>query len=214
MIQTYQVSRRDATPVHTERLLGSIANVDSPESVLERLKSMKRSDLIHLFKVSRTPTDLAELEGEWNGCLLNNNGLIMTTVSSIMTNGLFGKFRKWNGKWLQDSGRGINRFLTTDGIATEHSFDYGLSESRLVQKQKVVKLTYTKHHHPFSLWHTMVDEVRFIPGDIEILIGFGSMAWSGGYLNAAPFCLWRSQNDPSNYNVQQTSETYTNPADL
>ena len=37
--------------------------------------------------------DLSEIEGEWNGALLENNGIVMTTVSTIMTNNLFGMNR-------------------------------------------------------------------------------------------------------------------------
>jgi hypothetical protein len=46
----------------------------------------------------------------------------------------------------------------------------------------------------------MIDEVRVLPcklddeSEIEVLIGFGSMAWSGGVLNSSPFCLYRNKN--------------------
>ena len=44
----------------------------------------------------------------------------------------------------------------------------------------------------------MVDELRVLklPEDssVEVMIGMGCMAWSGGMLNASPFCLWRHKD--------------------
>ena len=40
----------------------------------------------------------------------------------------------------------------------------------------------------------MRDELRVLSlTDGDVLIGMGSMTWSGGSLNASPFCLWRVQ---------------------
>jgi hypothetical protein len=37
----------------------------------------------------------------------------------------------------------------------------------------------------------VIDEVRLVPGHDDILVGLGSMAWSGGMANSAQFCLKR-----------------------
>ena len=180
-----------------------------PELVVQNLRSLKRENLLHIFSKSRSPSNLTEIQGEWDGCLLENNGVIMTLVSKIMTNGLFGFGRKWNGKEFMLDSKGTNRFIvkgiSNDGsgkhhssIDTAHDFDYSITDSVVDNKQEtttsssVVRLKYSNYHRTLSLWSTMADEVRFIPaGDKQVLIGFGCMEWSGGMLNGAPFCLWR-----------------------
>ena len=118
----------------------------------------------------------------------------MTKVASIMTNGLFGMGRKWDGKIFHADMKGTNRFLNRDGVSKgkEHPFDFSIQESRLWTGESL-QFRYANYQSPFSLWKSMHDEVRIIPGDVDVMIGFGSMAWSGGMLNATPFCLWRSK---------------------
>jgi hypothetical protein len=176
------------------------------------------------------PNTLDVLEGEWDGLLLNNNGPIMTSVSIFLTNFLFGRGREWNGKgFSNNAGRtstrrlGFNRFhgqerrednhIPSDEKGKEcsakagssmmerqHTFEYGLDNSRLDSSRKSIVLQYSNHQGPLSLWKTMSDELRIIriPGEDSILmIGFGSMAWSGGHWNASPFCLWKSDEGTS-----------------
>jgi len=107
--------------------------------------------------------------------------------------------RNWNGKAFYDSGEGINRFYSKSNNETaekEHTFDYAVESSRLLPDTQSVILRYNKHQSFFSLWRTMMDEIRILPllSDYEILIGMGCMAWSGGMLNASPFCLYRNRN--------------------
>lgn len=78
-------------------------------------------------------------------------------------------------------------------------------------------------HHPrkLSLWNSMLDELRVLPtttatttlsdapgaaitgksgsssASYDILLGLGSMSWSGGVLNASPFCLYRLKQKPT-----------------
>ena len=183
------------------------------QNTVRYLQSLKRKELLELFcssSVSDT-TSLNDIKGEWNGILLENNGLLMTKVSGILTHGLFGMGRTWNGKaFALDSQQqenavvdgitktttkqGVNRFFgRSDRTSTEfeHSFDFSIASSKIVPNEQSIQLRYSKYQSPFSLWKTMVDEVRIIPGNDDVLIGFGSMAWSGGMLNSAPFCLWR-----------------------
>ena len=82
----------------TTSLITNLGSPLSPSSVVHNLKSMTRKNLLHIFSNSHTPLDLSEIEGEWDGCLLDNNGFVMTAVSNIMTHGLFGMGRRWNGK--------------------------------------------------------------------------------------------------------------------
>jgi hypothetical protein len=100
----------------------------------------------------------------------------------------------------------------------QHRFDYAIAPSRLesavrrfgvggsiamknsLPLSSSLTLVYKQYQSPLSLWRTMVDELRLvslpsstISDDCEMLIGMGSMAWSGGMLNASPFLLWRDK---------------------
>ena len=124
-----------------------------------------------------------------------------TFVTRFLTNGLFGKRRAWNGKAFREDNKGVNRFhAKSGGTECQHQFEYTIKESQIgVSQDPSVSLCYLKYQFPLSLWYTMTDEIRYVPveddnGSVQILIGFGSMAWSGGKLNASPFCLWRAED--------------------
>jgi hypothetical protein len=139
-----------------------------------------------------------------------------TRISRFITNQLFGKGRQWNGKsFASCTGNppsGVNRFerytnrrtnkrqwTVTLATETDHGFDYEVVSSSSLSAAgggsaaaAAVVIRYGRHQPFFSLWRSMRDELRVLPGsDGTILIGLGSMAWSGGPLNAAPFCLYR-----------------------
>lgn len=124
-------------------------------------------------------------------------------MTRFLTNVLFGKGRKWNGKAFRANKRGVNRFHSKqiNGTDYQHEFDYSLEPSRIgTSHRSSISLCYSKYQFPLSLWHSMRDELKCVPvgnGDekVQVLIGFGSMSWSGGKLNASPFCLWRANND-------------------
>lgn len=124
-----------------------------------------------------------------------------TFVTKFLTNGLFGRGRIWNGKAFRDGKKGVNRFHAKQDIDRtewQHEFDYTLEKSGIgASKSPSISLSYSKYQFPLSLWHSMTDVLRCVPvgdgDDVQVLIGFGSMAWSGGKLNASPFCLWRVQ---------------------
>lgn len=48
-----------------------------PQSVSE-LQKLSRQEIIHLYLhyCTAVPSDLIDIEGEWNGALLHNNGLV------------------------------------------------------------------------------------------------------------------------------------------
>jgi hypothetical protein len=178
-----------------------------PPAVVQ-LQQMKRRDLVRLFCQSQPPTNGEKaLTGDWNGCLLDNNGKIMTLVSNTLTHSLFGAgYRQWNGKSFFSNLQGINRFRVTSdetssrNIAKRHKFDFSLQPSRMQPGTESIQLIYKEHHRIISPWHTMMDEVRVVAGHPNVLIGMGCVAWGGGFLNAAPFCLWREKvNDESTY---------------
>ena len=85
----------------------------------------------------------------------------------------------------------------------EHQFEYDIDDSRLPPCNPCISIDYSKYQHDFSLWKSMKDEVRMLPSAIksasehseavvyEVMIGLGSMTWSGGILNCSPFCLYR-----------------------
>jgi hypothetical protein len=190
--------------------------MDDPPRAVRYLQSLTRPQLLELFASSTPPHDLSVLNGEWNGLLLDNNGKIMTAVSNIMTHRLFGGGMRWNGKQFssyraKNGGNGVNRFVTaTDSSTTtttteqsispkkivekRHEFDYEIQDSKLYPGSQSIRLRYDHHHVRLSPWHTMNDELRLVRvGEMDALVGMGCMAWSGGMLNAAPFCLWRAE---------------------
>jgi hypothetical protein len=113
---------------------------------------------------------------------------------------------------------GVNRFIpnknkddninndnisssSNDEMKKVHNFDYSLSSS--IFGRSSIKLDYSRHQGQLSLWKTMVDEVRVLKvpnssGETNdekfdlILIGAGSMLWSGGMYNCQPFCLYQA----------------------
>lgn len=97
----------------------------------------------------------------------------------------------WRGKsFFEVESIGRNRF---EGDSLDHTFDYSLEGSALDDGYSCV-LRYRRHHSRLSLWRSMRDELRVLSlTDGDVLIGMGSMTWSGGSLNASPFCLWRVQ---------------------
>jgi hypothetical protein len=161
----------------------------STASIVQELQHMKRRDLLALFQRCATdsPAMTGTIMGDYDGVLLDNNGL--TRVTGFLTNGLFGRGRTWNGKaFLSDSG--TNRFHS--GQPT-HSFDVSVGPSRMRPYKDAVRLDYSQHQQPWSLWKTMQDELRLaaVLDDGEVWIGMGCMAWSGSFWNASPFCLYR-----------------------
>lgn len=185
----------------------------STEQVISDLKKMKRKDLISLFLHLPAPAILADnntgkgISGEFDGILLDN-GIIMTSVANFITNVLFSMGRKWNGKSFslaQNNSKkgvfkGINRFqkVSMESINTEleHQFDYSVAKSKLGDiSGDSMRLIYADYQQPFSLWKSMEDELRLLRSDdgSEILLGMGSMAWSGGFMNCQPFCLVKAK---------------------
>jgi hypothetical protein len=195
MLQTSRVA--DKIPSSIDSLLpGHVYS--SQEDTVQYLQSLKRKDLLEIYASSRICSNLEEIQGEWNGVLLDNNNLLMTKVSNILTNVLFSMGRAWNGKAFGPGARGINRFYGRTGKSTpenEHSFDYAVEPSKILPEEESIRLRYSNYQSPISLWKTMVDEVRLLPGTDDVLIGMGSVAWGGGMLNASPFCLWRVNKD-------------------
>mmetsp|Transcript_10212 Transcript_10212/g.24544 ORF Transcript_10212/g.24544 Transcript_10212/m.24544 type:complete len:322 (+) Transcript_10212:29-994(+) len=103
----------------------------------------------------------------------------------------------------------------------QHQFDYWIEDSKIQPGTKSLILKYNRYQSLsfLSPWHTMRDEIRILPESLlrsiqtlgeekgggdsgsttnitgtttDVLLGMGSMAWSGGALNSAPFCLIRS----------------------
>ena len=186
----------------------------SVDDIVADLQRLRRSEFLELWMACDAPAqNMKSVDGDWNGVLLDNNGLLMTKVSEFLTDALFGrKFDKWNGKAFRigESG-GINRFLPkcngndrssgTNEVQYEHKFDCRVEKSKLDQSGEALVLQYANHQGRLSPWHSMRDEIRVLPinkgkKDGGILLGLGCMKWSGAYvrdgmLNSAPFCLYR-----------------------
>eukprot|EP00980_Cylindrotheca_fusiformis_P004033 scaffold880_cov132-Cylindrotheca_fusiformis.AAC.29 len=208
MLQTAQVTNQGNASTLNQVGLGCIRGNSS--DVAKHLELLNRKELLQLFTLCDVPTDLSVIEGEWDGKLLENNGLLMTKVSAFMTHGLFalGSSRQWAGKRFGVE-NGSNRFFNqkTDSYDTDICFDASIQESSLQTGNPCVRLSYYNHQSPFSLWKTMVDELRIIPGCDDVLLGMGSMAWSGGSKNAAPFYLHRiTEKFEGDENVSDAAE--------
>jgi len=195
VFQTITISRTFGEVSSSTSLLPTFAEKGA-DVVVEELKTLKRKDLLRLFLECAAPSDVSVTEGHWDGQNLDNNGVVMTSVSGFLTT-LFGMGRTWNGKAFLTDKDGINRFNSKGdnvSIETEHRFDYSIRSSGLGDGTTTsLVLDYSPYQQPFSLWKTMGDELRVVPVKSgQVLIGLGLMGWSGGILNSSPFCLYRS----------------------
>ena len=76
--QTINVGRQDPR----QSSIGDLFQpTDSTEAVVSKVQGLKRKELLELYFSSRGPTDLSELQGEWDGCLLDNQSWIMVGTS-------------------------------------------------------------------------------------------------------------------------------------
>ena len=70
-INSLDEERRD--DIHMENTVITVPDGKSKDDVINDLKSMKRKELLTLFKYCEVTDDLDMIEGEWDGTLLNNN---------------------------------------------------------------------------------------------------------------------------------------------
>ena len=190
------------------------------KDILSTLPTLSRRELLELYLACEDPTtvakDLSRLQGVWHAQLLSNN-VVLTAVSAFITHQLFGGGQRWAAKIFDKGGlTGINGFCrstkkdkeSTPVLQHRHAFDVSVQPSRLRPDLQSIQLRYhrrrcpkitTTHHLSFLLWTTMVDELRIVPvqehedASVEVLLGLGSLAWSGGVWNASPFVLWRNK---------------------
>jgi len=158
MLQTYRISSSSSSLVPPPL-------PDNPTTV-KGLQTLSRHELLKLYLYTcQAPRDLEQLNGDWNGVLLQN-GFLLTAISRFVANRLFGKGRRWNGKSFdcsaaaaaaaeqQQQPSGINRFETFSQIKDRKSgsgpptwtvvakteedqcFDLALAESRLLRGSK------------------------------------------------------------------------------
>jgi len=133
---------------------------------------------------------------EWNGKGFSNNVGSTSSTRRLGFNRFHGQQPRENNHIPSDEkGKECSAKAGHSVMEQQHTFEYGIENSRLDSSRKSIILQYSNHQGPLSLWKTMSDELRIIriPGeDSMLMIGFGSMAWSGGHWNASPFCLWKS----------------------
>lgn len=77
MAQTFQVAKAAAPPFSTW------VPPATPHEAVSQLESMKRKELLELFLSFKAPSNLSDIEGEWNGCLLENNGWILVRTKKM-----------------------------------------------------------------------------------------------------------------------------------
>jgi hypothetical protein len=210
VVETISVSRR-------AHLLPPPITIHN-SSIIQSLRSMNREELLRFYLTQCSCTDNIfeeTLALDYDGFLLNNNGFFMTRITQFITHELFsigsakarkvGRRNRWIGKSFR-SAIGINRFGCDHLL---HSFDVSYEATRFpisapanaTANDKSIMLRYRRHQPGWwSPWSSMVDELRVVPspGDAsrrdmaavpELLLGFGSVGWSGGIYNAAPFLL-------------------------
>lgn len=79
MAQTYHISSQ--SPQNTDSFSWT-APVTAQEAV-SRLESMKRKELLELFLSCKAPSTVSEIQGEWNGSLLENNGRVLVRMKVL-----------------------------------------------------------------------------------------------------------------------------------
>lgn len=72
MFQTWNLSRQNA---HPESQIPPL--FDTTAMAIGKIQAMKRKDLLQLYFSSRGPQNLQQVQGEWNGILLDNDNFIM-----------------------------------------------------------------------------------------------------------------------------------------
>ena len=91
MVQTVQVSQQDARKMaksscddsatnNAMMMVQTSSDSSSTEAVVKYFQKLKRKDLLTVYFCSRAPETIEEIEGEWDGCLLDNNGLVMVRI--------------------------------------------------------------------------------------------------------------------------------------
>jgi hypothetical protein len=89
MLQTFQLSRAHQETTDTKApwvppsLHRHLTDPDptsttlTANSIVSDLEELGRKELVELFLACQPPTSAAEIEGEWNGVLLENNGFVL-----------------------------------------------------------------------------------------------------------------------------------------
>jgi hypothetical protein len=92
MLQTFQISRahQETTDTKAPWVPPSLHRQSDPDpvtdptsttvtakSVVSDLEELSRKELVELFLSCQPPANAAEIEGEWNGVLLENNGFVL-----------------------------------------------------------------------------------------------------------------------------------------
>jgi hypothetical protein len=87
MLQTFQIPRAHQETMYTEvpsippSLHWYVQHASDPTStaasVVNDLERFRREELLEIFISCQPPIDPSEIEGSWNGALLENNGFVM-----------------------------------------------------------------------------------------------------------------------------------------
>jgi hypothetical protein len=84
MVQTRQIcaAAADGAATAAPRLVKHAAVEGGGPMTVEGLQKMNRAELIELFmRDCEAPGEIEEIEGQWNGVLLKNNGLVSLSSS-------------------------------------------------------------------------------------------------------------------------------------
>ena len=73
MIQTWTLSRQqEVTQPNNNNM-----TFDNIEMAMDKIQTMKRKDLLQLYLSCHGPQQLQQIQGEWNGILLDNDNWVM-----------------------------------------------------------------------------------------------------------------------------------------
>ena len=95
MLQTATLSRSSARQEQEQQQqplplsLPLLLPEDSTETVVSKIKSLKRKELLQLYFHSRGPQNLNEVKGEWDGLLLDNNSWVMVRTAHVLVSRRF-----------------------------------------------------------------------------------------------------------------------------
>jgi len=73
MAQTFYISRAPANEC-------SWMPPATAHEAVSQIQAMKRQELLKLFLSSEAPSDVSDIQGDWNGCLLENNGWVLVRL--------------------------------------------------------------------------------------------------------------------------------------
>jgi len=94
IFQTVSISRQQHQGDNHVLTRHQILPEDATETVVSKLQAMNRKELLQLYFLSTSPKDLSQIQGAWDGRLLDNNGWVMVRIVQGMKHVTY-SLRRW-----------------------------------------------------------------------------------------------------------------------